>query len=95
MADILLKLVAYLIYFSRPVNVFHFDKSKLPTNEGWMPMDTESPHGTELVPLDPNRDDQLFKDVKSKFLETMANSKFSVERIYRVQNLDLHKKYTE
>ena len=66
--------------------VFHFDKFKLV--ESWSPMDTESPDGTELVPLTTDNHRRDVAEVTQAFNATVSSS-CCLKRIYRMQNIDL------
>lgn len=76
-------------YYFRPWTECHCDSKKLPT--GWVPMDTESKHGTELVPL--NTDNEDYKTVSRYFFATMDAKKFEIKQILGVQNLELWTNY--
>jgi len=78
-----------VLYFIRPEAIFHFNSDKLPNN--WLPMDTETPAWTDLVPVCP--ESGPFTRVSAKFYATLPQGDYKVCRIYRVQNLDLWHKY--
>ena len=73
----------------------YYDPDKLPVNEGWLPMDTETPAWTDLVPVSPKhrRMQEMYVRVCAKFYATLSRQDYRVSRIYRVQNLDLWNKY--
>lgn len=54
-------------------------------------MDTESKHGTELVPL--NIDNENYQTVSRYFFTTMDAKKFEIKQILGVQNLELWTNY--
>ena len=75
--------------------MFNFRAEKLPVNELWLPMNTETPAWTDLVPVSSVccRTRQLFVDVSAKFYATLPKRDYKVCRIYHIQNLDLWHKY--
>jgi hypothetical protein len=76
---------------------FHFMSEKLPLNEGWLPMDTESLHWTDLVPI--NKDHHyvrhVYARVAAEFHLTMPKAEYKIHRIYGIQNLEMWRKYKE
>ena len=72
--------------------MFNFDPAKLPINEDWLPMDTETPAWTDLVPVNPQYG-TVYTHVSDKFHATLSRQDYKVCKIYRVQNLDLWHKY--
>ncbi len=79
---------SWLLHFSpaRPPRVYK--PADLP--KFWAPMDTISP-GYDLVPLDTT--DASYKEVRTRFFQTMKQDQYSIQEIYRVQNPQLWKEY--
>ena len=78
-----------LLYLCRPPAVFNYDPSKLP--EDWLPMNTETPEWTDLVPVSTHC--PAFQRVSDSFHETLPKIEYKVLKIYRVQNIHLWHKY--
>ena len=73
--------------------MFNFNPDKLPLNEGWLPMATETPGCTDLVPVSPERMQGMYSRVTVEFHATLSQEDYKVYRIYRLQSLDLWNKY--
>jgi len=54
-------------------------------------MDTETPLGTELVPLRPNS--PQYVEVHGMFHSTLPEHSCRIKRIYRLQNIELWNRY--
>jgi len=93
--NFVINVVVCMLHFCRPPAVFHFNPDKLPVNEGWLPMDTETPAWTDLVPLGLQHESMrhLYMRVLAEFHKTLSQQDCKVHKIYRVQNLDLWYKY--
>lgn len=94
----LMKCIYMVLDFNaRPSVPSNFNPSKLPVNEGWVPMNTELDNWTDLVPLGENHPEakRLYARVSSEFRRTMPSRDYQIKNIYRVQNLELWGKYQE
>ena len=70
---------------------YYYNKEKLPPNQNWMPMDTETPGWTDLVMQNTNT--STYMDVSRQFHSTLSESDYKILRIFAIQNLDLWQKF--